>query len=285
MTIAAGFTFQHGVVICADTQMTGATTKYPESKIFPITFGGPENPGPKIIFAYAGTEPHARRAFGNCRIALSKMHSQHPGDMDNEGIRVCIEKTLADFYRKYLFKHPLYGTGRVDAPSVQFLIGLWSHVTGRTSLLVTNEDIVNEKDTYDCIGMGGEFARAICHYLYRQNMSLKEVTIMATHALRQTKKNVPYCGDETLFMRLETGGLLSGVSNFDISLDESYSDQFMALTSKLLPDLVDHEKDFEKTMKSFCELAKAIREEHNAARKKWDAFWEVFSEPLSKQQE
>jgi 20S proteasome alpha/beta subunit len=281
MTIAAGFTLQNGVLICADSQMTTNSAKYSASKIFPVTFGGPNNPGPKIAFAYTGLEPHARRAFGNCQEALSKIHRESPSDLDNEGIRACIEKTLGAFHRKHIFKHPLYGTGRQDVPFVQFIIGLWSHVTGRTSLLVTNEDIVNEIYTYDCIGIGADFARYLCGYLFRHNMPLKEVTTLAIHALQQTKNNVPYCGNETLFIRLEVGGLMSGVNSFDISLEESYSDQFMMLTSRLLPDLVDGEKDFDKTMKAFEGLARAIREDHENKRKQFNAFWEGFSRPDS----
>jgi hypothetical protein len=257
--------------------MTTGSAKYSASKIFPVTFGSPNNPGPKIAFAYTGLEPHARRAFGNCQAAIAKIHLERPASLDNEVIRATIEKSLGDFHRKHIFKHPLYGSGRQDAPYVQFIIGLWSHVTGRTSLLVTNEEIVNEIHTYDCIGIGGDFARYICGYLYRQNMPLEEATIMAIHALRQTKNNVPYCGNETVFIRLEIGGLMTGVSSFDISLDESYSDQFMVLTSRLLPQLIDDKQDFETIMKSFQGLAKAIREDRGKARNNYEEFWKGFS--------
>ncbi len=144
--------------------------------------------------------------------------------------------------------------------------------------MITHEDVVNEISTYDCIGGGGDFARSICRYLFRQNMPLKEATILAIHALRQTKNNVPYCGDETLFMRLELGGVMSGLSSFDISLDESYSDQFMVLTSRLLPDLIDEEKDFAKILQSFEGLARAIREDRGRARKQYNEFWKGFSQ-------
>jgi hypothetical protein len=76
------------------------------------------------------------------------------------------------------------------------------------------------------------------------------------------------------------GGLITGLSTFDISLDESYSDQFMVLTSKLLPELIDEERDFGKTMKDFEGLARAIREDRTRAKKQYDEFWNDFSKSL-----
>ena len=154
LTIAAGFNFTEGVLVCADTEMSDSISKFQHSKIILYNIG-PAKPGDQIAFAIVGDVAYARRAVGFCSTALISMALESPASMTNEGIQNSLEVTLKDFHEKYIFTHPLYAHGQ--APSVGLIIGAWSHVTGRTSLFSTQECVVNDIHTFDCLGTGSFF--------------------------------------------------------------------------------------------------------------------------------
>ena len=61
MTIAAGFMFDKGILLCADTQETySGVMKLQASKIFPADFAA--KGGTKVAFALTGDVAYARRA-------------------------------------------------------------------------------------------------------------------------------------------------------------------------------------------------------------------------------
>lgn len=68
-------------------------------------------------------------------------------------------------------------------------------------------------------------------------MTLREITLLATHVLHQTKKNVPNCGKESQFISLRVGGELSPVAYYEVAAGEEYSDKFTLLMNSLLFDL------------------------------------------------
>lgn len=275
MTIAAGFSFVDGVLICADTEVTQSAAKYQESKISSVTFGGENNPGPKLTFAISGWFPHAKRAIAACRVAIREIFLKNPRSLDNERIRGCIEDSLAKFYRKHIFTHPQYGTEA--APSVSLIIGVWSAVTGRPSLLANYETVVNEISGFECVGIGSYFARYACSNLFHSNMTLREITLLATHVLHQTKKNVPNCGKESQFISLRVGGELSPVAYYEVAAGDEYSDKFTLLMNSLLFDLANPEKDFDETMGAVRGAAAFIRDMDGRNRKKWEALLKNLS--------
>jgi 20S proteasome alpha/beta subunit len=263
LTIAAGFKFEKGVLICADTEITQGWSKYRGQKIFAVTFGGKQNPGPKVAFAIAGWVPYAKRAIAVCQEHISKIHLKTPRQLTNEGIRSCIADGLEKFHRKHIYKHPHYGT---DAgPSVEFLIGAWSHVTGRPSLFSTSEAVVNEVPDFGCIGIGSYFARYVGNGLYRHDLPLRKIVLLATHLLRQTKNNVPSCGQESQFMTLQVGGEMSPIADFEIATSEVYSEKFVMLFNSMLLDIGDLETDFNNTMERFKNGAMAVRAQTDIA--------------------
>jgi 20S proteasome alpha/beta subunit len=264
LTIAAGFSYLNGgVLLCADSELTEGDAKYSGQKIFPITFGGPQNPGPKIAFAIAGWVPHTKRAISMCKERLREAFHTNHKQLTNEGIRECIESGLDEFHRKYIFSHPFYGTDR--GPSIAFVIGCWSAVTGRPSLFVTSENVVNEVHGYDCIGIGSYFARYTCSNLYAYNLPPKKIVLLAAHVLRQTKNNVPSCGKESQFLTIEVGGKMEYIAAFEITAAEVLSEKFTHLLQSLYLDIVDIDEDFAGTMKAFENAAVAVRAHTNIA--------------------
>jgi 20S proteasome alpha/beta subunit len=276
VTIVAGFHFTDGVLICADTEITETYAKYQGSKIRGYDIG-PSKPGDKVVFAITGSVPHAERAIQLCGNALSEKARTAPNEMTNDAIQSCIEHEIAQFYQQRIFTHPLYGQGRQDEPGFDLLVGVWSHVTGRTSLFATREDVVTLVRNFECLGIGSYFARYISQNLFRYNLSLSEVVLLATHILQQTKNNVPNCGKRSEFMVLKSGDM-SAKSAMEISLGEQYSDSYVRLMSSLLFDLANTDKDFEEIMTLFRALALGLRESHATQRAGYEALVAALSE-------
>ena len=275
MTIAVGFCFQNGVLICADTEMTDSAAKYASPKIFPYAFGGGQGRKPtQVVFAITGSLSRATRAVELCARALSTMQRKCPLEMNNEGIQNCLEETLRAFHEKHIFPHPHYGSD--DAPWVGLIIGLWSTVTGRTSLLTTDEEIVKTVHDYHCLGIGSYFARYACAGLFKQNMSLRDIHLLAIHVLQQTKNNVPNCGKQSQFIAL-TDGKISPPSYLDVSLGETYSDDFIQLMNGLLFKLADPDEPLKNIVDTFSAYAEAIREERKAKTDEYERVWKILA--------
>ena len=252
MTIVAGFNFSGGVLVCADTEMTDQIQKFQSSKIMTYTFGGGSSGHlpDRVIFALSGNVPYARRAIALCADAVSDMSLHTPLETTNEKIQESIEKTLLEFHEKFIFSHPLYRENA--APTVELIIGVFSHVTGRTSLLATQECVVNEIHGFDFVGIGSSFARYVAQLFWRERLTEEEAFLLAAHVLQQTKQNAPNCGKRSEFMLLKHGtGEMAPVWGLQTSFVENYSDQYMRLFGSLFFELSDSTKSFEQALEHF----------------------------------
>ena len=105
MTIAAGFQFDEGVLICADTKHTAGMNLY-ETKLF----AKPYSSGAKSIFAIAGASRFARMAVVDCEKALSKLIAPEKSDMED-----AVKETIIKVHEKHIFQHPDRGVvGRIS---------------------------------------------------------------------------------------------------------------------------------------------------------------------------
>ena len=220
MTIAAGYTFSDGVMLCADTEMSaGGLAKFEGQKIIPIQFGT-NREGPLVAFAITGSVGYAQRAVEMCQAALRTQWSRNADAMHNEAIRNTIEGSLIAFYKKFMYGDPFYKDREL---AIELLIGLRSHVTGRTSLLVTQGPTVRFVTGFEFCGIGAYFARYACGKLFRYNMSFHDITLLAAHVLGQTKANVPDCGKRSQFVVITNDGRLSVAPDFEITFGENYA--------------------------------------------------------------
>jgi len=73
VTIAAGFRFADGVVLCADTQITyQGVAKVSGTKIFPFEF---KRNGSRAVFTFSGDLKYAKGGITKCVRAIAKLHS------------------------------------------------------------------------------------------------------------------------------------------------------------------------------------------------------------------
>jgi 20S proteasome alpha/beta subunit len=258
VTIVAGFDFSGGVLVCADTEMTDQIQKFQSSKLMTYTFGGSPKVLPdRVVFALSGNVPYAKRAIALCANAVSEASLQTPNETTNDKIQDCIETTLLDFHNRFIFSHPLYRESA--APIVELIIGIFSHVTGRASLLSTNECAVNEVHGFDFVGQGSSFARYVAQLFWRERLTEEEAYLLAAHVLQQTKQHAPNCGKRSEFMLLKHGtGEMIPVWGLQTSYVENYSDQYMRLFGSVFFELSDSAKSFEQAIEHFTPHARGL---------------------------
>jgi hypothetical protein len=259
LTIAAGFTFSEGVLVCADTEMTDQVQKFQSSKLMTFSIGGGESKFKplQLVFALAGNVEYARMAITKCERAVAAEHLKSPEWMTDEKIQDLIADTLLKFHEEFIFSHPLYRDGL--APRIELVIGAFSPCMGRSFLLSTSECAVNEVRNSAFVGSGQSFARYVTQQFWKDTLTRDEMYLLATHVMQQTKQNAPNCGKNTEFMFLDriTGRLepVWGLKNAHV---ESYSDHFMRLYSYLFYDLANSQKDFETVFAGFKPYAHGL---------------------------
>ena len=246
VTIAAGFRFSEGVVVCADTEMTDSVQKFDSSKLMTFVIGGGESKyrALSLVFALAGTVDYARMAITQIEEAIAEEFLKAPESMTDKKIRNMVTASLLQFHEKFVFNHPLYRNGA--GPVLELVIGAFSPCMGRTFLLCTRECAVNEISNSACIGQGQSFARYIIQQFWKDRLNRYEVYMLAANVLEQTKQNAPNCGKNSQFIFIDqvTGRVepIWGLRNQHV---ESYSNQFMRLYPFLFYDLASAQKDFE----------------------------------------
>lgn len=195
--------------------------------------------------------------------------------MTNEAIRATIEGSLITFYNKFMYSDPLYKNGE---RRIELLIGLWSPVTGRTSLLPTEGPTVRfAKEECEFLGIGAYFARYACGKLFKHQMSFRDVTRLAAHILGQTKANVPDCGKHSQFVVISNTGRLSPTSDIDITFGETYAQQFQGFVSEVMFDLANPDFDMDQIVSKFKDSSRMLRMLVEANR-----YYQSLMENLSK---
>ena len=135
MTIAIGFVCIDGVLLCADTEHTGFTSKTHHAKIDNF-----EVPNGRVCFALSGSSALAWAAMEKCKKQLQKKASD---DLASD-----IEQILDEEYRRNVLTHPDY----VNL-EYQFLIGICA--TGkRVELYATTRTAMRRISNFECIGIG-----------------------------------------------------------------------------------------------------------------------------------
>ena len=268
VTIAAGFKFDDGLIICADTQQTySGVLKLDATKLVPINFA--HNGRSQVVFAISGSVRYAQMAIQKIQAAIAK---RRPEDMTLLGIFESIETELLAFHKAHIYPHPRYGM--LGGPEFSLLVGAWSHLDGM-GLFRTDDTAVNGIDDYACVGTGEYLAHYLVKPLYQSTgLELNEIVALATHVLLNAKVHVDGCGGNSEFIVIHKDGHLSPVGWFDISQGESYSQDFegaMQLVFYAAADLNKSSDDLTAALEAFrsiLETGKAQRAQEREKRSK-----------------
>lgn len=213
LTIAAGFRFDGGIFLCADSQITyGSGLKTKGKKVMSGSF---KRIPAKLGFATIGDIPQATSAIRKVLTHIDSLPSTAtPGDVF-DAIEVAVQKAYSP-----IFRHPLYKDEK--APWFCLLMCLW--MEGQPSVLLkTHEDVVNQVPQWDCSGSGESLFRYIVDDLYTPDMGLQEVITLATYALKEIRDFDPNVGFTSEFMTFfEDQKSFSQVAEYDVKNMENF---------------------------------------------------------------
>lgn len=267
MTIAAGFNFDSGVLLCADTKHTGQMALY-ESKILGKQYASKA----VSLFAISGNVSYARMAVRRCESAINKL--PHPSLDD---MAAAIESSLVKIHRLHIDKHP--DRNVVGGPDFWLLVALWSPVDGLRTYY-TNQTSIDPFAIYQCMGTG----EYLGHYLIRPRYTspqqgLNNAVIVACTALQRIKSYDADCGGNSEFIVLRDNGELSLVHQFDISEAEKFAPYFFEMADFLFQSICNLDAPADQVKGAFETFESYITRERNrhlAERDQVIALWKAL---------
>src|SRR5579862_7664784 len=221
LTVAAGFRFADGLLLCADSEIThGAELKTRGSKIFPFNL---KHSGNKCVFTFSGDVALSRLCIQKIARALA---DDPPGQRTLSKMFDTAVENLYQFHHKHIYKHPRYGYA--DAPSVNLIAGMWSATDRQIGLYQSSEEALFEIADIEAMavtGVGGNFASYIARPLVTHgNMGLADLVTIAMYALREAKDNVPGCGKSTELITISNDGEIGNMGWLHSSDVEAVAD-------------------------------------------------------------
>lgn len=230
MTIAAGFRFENGILLCADTQWTGKA-KTEATKIFTI-----RHRAATLILALTGREIFAKRAVEHISANILSLAD---ADLTKSKMQDQIELALREIFSGHVYNHPDWGTN--DTPNFSFVIGIHSPIDG-DFLLASDETLTVEMPTHVCLGSGDYLGDYLSRMYIGRNQTLSEVSSLAIYILQQVKSYDADCGGSSEFIVLWDDGDTTQVAKFEVFLGENYSSVFQRAITPLFYAVTDPEK-------------------------------------------
>jgi len=225
MTIAAGFNFPDGIVLCADTKHAGSY-KVEASKILTQRYGN----GAMSAFVYAGNMRY-------CRMAIESFESQIASLTKRQAtlpmMRALVEKELVSIHKGHIYVHPRFRTQEL---SIGFVGAIWSPRDGLYNFSTDDTSIIRFRG-YDCIGSGEYLAHFLIRPRYKsltRPVALDDVLLIAISTLMSIREYDADCGGKSEFVVVRRDGQFTPVKTLDISHGEHVAMGFREATDKLL---------------------------------------------------
>lgn len=231
VTIAIGFAYDGGMLLCADTGVTGAAKLY-QSKIERRVS---DDGNCSMIFASSAVDLNfPLSAISKCWEAVRGMDFKA---RSLEQVHHAAEFSLAEFYSTHIYPHP---DRSPDAPYLQLLVGIW--VRGEHCLYLSNETVLNPVAQYECIGAGAYLANYIVGQYFKANRgsnSLADAALISRHAVQSAIDYDHNCGGspEMLIVRSD-GTVATGCMEIGYP-DEKFIAGFGDLGWKMIHDLAN----------------------------------------------
>jgi hypothetical protein len=275
LTIAAGFFFSKGIVLCADSQYTAVgSTKTVGAKIFHRTFAFPSGSS-SLAVAFSGSVDYARMAIDELWADVATISES---EFSGETVRSVLSERLRTFYTQHFYPHPYYGR---NGPSLEFLIALRSHTTQKLSLFRSSETAVVELPQFGAVGIGTLLSDYLIPISYHHaKMSLKDVTAIAVHILYQTKRYVDGCGGTSEFLVLHDDGTVGTIDRLDITLGEQFSDFYDHVLRNIFLEASDGQAS-DADLRSAVEHLYTSLQVHRDRVRQEKSMWEDVMKALS----
>lgn len=206
MTVAAGFVFDGGVLLCVDTKVS-TTIKTNESKLIHYRYA---DGACATTFAIASDDLNFPRAA--CEACYEAVNKIDFSSATIESVRKAIQSTLGKFYKEHIFPHPDRSPGSFY---LEMLVGIG--LKSETRLFISHETLLNSVTEYECIGSGAYLAK----YLIRQYREvgdnsppdLQDAALIASVAVESAIDYDEGCGGEAEMIIVKNTGEVDSIAD------------------------------------------------------------------------
>jgi 20S proteasome alpha/beta subunit len=188
MTIAMGFRCRNGVILAADSEISGYLAKWQEAKVA-STFWTPDA---GLALVYSGDVDYAQMLCEKLRTATLNSKPEYPVITD------VIEKTVTKFFKGPVAAHPT-----PNELTVSLLIALRLANEPDVSLIKTSGTAVTIGHSCEFIGAGAELARYVMSNFYDPAYTTEEGALLAAYVLHEVKENIRGCGGLSTIVAVE----------------------------------------------------------------------------------
>jgi hypothetical protein len=269
VTIAAGFRFQKGALLCADTKYTGQMALY-DTKLFHKEYPN----GSSSIIAIAGNSSYAKMAVRKCEAKVRALSSPTLDQMVD-----AIELALLEIHAQHIDRHP--DRNLTGGPDFYLLMALWSAVDG-LKMYSTSQTSVAPFGIYGCAGSGEYLGHYIIEPRYQDpRADLRLAVSVAFRALQQIKSYDPNCGGYSQLVTLSEEGQISPVGQHEISQGEVFAQDFHEHAESLYERLCDlglPREEVNKQFEIFKKLVLQVRAKHQRDREARKVLDELLAE-------
>ncbi len=254
MTAAAGFVYKDGIVICADTLITGGIVSRHVSKLGGYRF----NDG-VAIFSIAGNVGMAEAAIQQCEEALVD-YTGSPRRRTQ--IAKVIRTALCTEYKTHIIENR-YERSEYD---YAVIVALHSQVDGLGLYYTCSSQMARSKEGCEFIGSGESLALLALQRLGGPRAlkiaDAKRASVIAAYALGEAKRHQQGAvGGESIILHIEKDGMVSTAHGCNELLTEKYAAEFHKRTDSLLSLFLnlDSEQIVQQTLKEYPEEIANLR--------------------------
>jgi hypothetical protein len=206
VTIAAGFTCQDGIVLCADTQESWGDDKTHVYKLSPFDgpnwSGGIAGSGTGYLIDYASTK------------ILESITKIAPGTSPAQ-ISESLASVMEGLYKKEFGMYP----AAAEDKQIQILVGLCDKSKSKTYLFSIDSTLVLLVPKERVIG-AGELLKHLASDFQKMTLTLSQGMYVAMYLVWDAKRRYTTVGGDTLVLGIHSSGAIRAESIWSIALQE-----------------------------------------------------------------
>ncbi len=257
MTIAAGFLCKDGVVLCADTLISGGIVSSHKSKI-----GGYRFRDGVAIFAFAGHVDMAEAAIQQCEETLCTYSGKPRSRRD---IAKEIRRVLAFEYKTHIIDNQYQGT----VYDYSIIAAIQSDVDGLSLYCTAQTQMKSSRQGFELIGEG-ESIGLLAVRRFGDPRALRmspynRTALIAAYAIGEAKRHQEgSVGGGSVIIQLEKDGRVRSEFGVNEPLVEKYATKFHHYSDTLMAMFLTpaKEEQFRATLNAYPRAIQELRDEY-----------------------
>jgi hypothetical protein len=262
VTIAIGFVHDEGLLLCADTKVTGII-KANQSK---IEHWHNKDRDCSLSFAISSEDLNfPKTAIKKCCAFVKKMD---PKTITLESVHDAAEFSLAEFYREHIYAHP---DRTPCAVFLELLVAI--SVRGEMGLYVSHETVLNPVEIFECVGSGAYLAKYLIGKYSSANpgrLTHADAVVISRYAVQSAIDYDQNCGGTIEILNVGVSGVPKRTIGTDWYPTQDFVSGALDAVLQMTHDLANMSAEDhwgEATDKRIDEVAKRL---HDLDMNKWN---------------